>query len=117
MNLYGTSRAVFQATRDLLHEVAQDGDVSPERLDKFNRVRRRAPALRDVRYLKKIERRATRLPGLKIQVEGLPDSLDARGERLVDVHSATSEWLAKQFEVFDEKFKRILESARGVAPH
>ncbi len=113
----GTSGAVFHATRDLLQEVAQEGDVSPERLDKFNRARRRAPALRGVPYFKKIERRAARLPRLKIQVEGLPYSLDARGEHLVDVHGATSEWLAKQFEIFDEQqFKRIFEGTRGVTP-
>jgi len=62
-------------------------------------------------------RRAARLLELKTQVEVLPDCLDARGVRLVDLQSATSEWLGHQFEVFDESFKRILQGRVVVNGH
>jgi hypothetical protein len=95
-------RAVYQAARDLLCEAARHGDVSPERSEQFGRMLQ-ASALHNVSYLRKIDRRAARLPKLKSQVEGLPDCLDARETRIVDAHSLTAAWLAEQFEAFDER--------------
>jgi hypothetical protein len=102
---------MLQAGRDLLYDICRHGDVSETRLAAFKRTLQ-ASCLRDDPYLKKIAKRATRLPELKGQVEELPDCLDAAGVRLVDAQSATSEWLGYQVEVFEERFERILQVRR-----
>ena len=47
MILHGTSGAVLQAGRDLLHEIAQEGDASSERRERFGRALQASP-LREI---------------------------------------------------------------------
>jgi hypothetical protein len=96
-----TRAVAVQTARNLVCEASVHGDVSSERAQELVRMIQ-APQLRRDRYLGRIAKRAMRVAQLKSEVEGLPDSLDTRGQRLVDVHSLASAWLAGQFEVFDE---------------
>jgi hypothetical protein len=98
--------AVLQMANDRLYEVAVHGDVSSEHADELDRTLR-ASRLRNEPYLRKIARRMLRLSKLRAEVEALPDSLDRRDERIVDAHSLTAQWLAEQFEVFDERMRGV----------
>ena len=112
MKAHATNDAVRRAGRELLGTVCSHGDA-PEILFGPFKSNLQASSLCNVPYLRKIARRTRHLQLLIEQVDHLPDCLDARGTRLVNTQCATSEWLANQFEIFDERFSRILKEARS----
>jgi hypothetical protein len=99
-----TRAAAMETAYDVVCKAAVHGDVPLELAEKLSRMVQ-SPQLCNDRFLIRIAKRSSRLMQLRPVVEALPDSLDTRGRRLVDVQSLASAWLDEQFQVFGEQMR------------
>jgi len=102
-----TIGATYKSARLALLDILLHDYVDEQTLRTFKRRLNRCPLDQNA-YLNKVEKSLARYGSLKAAEERLPDYLDAQEQELVEEVNVIGEWLLRQYETFEKRFKRIL---------